>query len=73
MLQDPPFTMLNEAAIAAAELKHDPFDYCYMDQAIDQSHKREVLADAPTIPYRGSYALGSLRYGPSSTRACRIF
>ena len=64
MLQDAPFTMLNEAAIAAAELKHDPFDYCYTDQAIDQSHKNEVLADAPTIPYRGSYALGSLRYGP---------
>ena len=64
MLNDAPFTMLNEDAIAAAELHRDPFDYCYTDQAFSQSLKKDVLADAPVIPYRGSYALSSLRYGP---------
>lgn len=65
MLDDAPLTMLNEAAIKAAGLRNDPYDFCYVDNAIAASHKREVLADAPVIPDRGSYALPSLRYGPA--------
>jgi hypothetical protein len=44
-----PFKMLNEAAIAAAELHRAPYDYCYVNGVMDPSHKDEVLADAPTI------------------------
>ncbi len=64
MSTDAPFLMLNEAAIKAAVLNRDPYDYTYVDNVIDDSLKAETLADAPEIPDRGSYALPSLRYGP---------
>ena len=57
------FVMLDEAAIRAAPLRTDPFDFSYVAQAIDGCHRSEVLTDAPVIPHRGSYALSSLRYG----------
>ena len=60
----PPFAMLDEAAIAAAELHHDPYDYSYVPQALPPSLKDEVLAHAPQIPDRGSYGLPDLQYGP---------
>lgn len=63
--QQPPFAMLNEAAIAAASLRHDPYDFAFVDQAIDPDLKTKVLSDAPKIPDRGSYALPDLRYGPA--------
>ena len=59
-----PFNLINEAAIAAAELRRDPYDYCYVEGVMDPSRKDEVLADAPTIAWRGSYALPDLKYGP---------
>ena len=59
-----PLTMLDEEAIAAAELRRDPYDFAFVDQAIDPTLKDAVLADVPDIPHRGSYALPSLRYGP---------
>ena len=71
MLQDVPLTMLDEAAIKAVELRHDPFDFAYVDHAFDDSHKSEVLADAPEIRHRGSYALSSLRYGPKFSACVR--
>lgn len=61
---DTPFSLLDESAIAAAELRHDPYDFAFVDQAIGPRFKDEVLADAPQIPDRGSYGLPSLRYGP---------
>lgn len=61
---DAPFLMLNEEAIAAAKLVRDPYDFVYAEQTINPNLKKEVLADAPVIPDRGSYALPSLRYGP---------
>lgn len=61
---DLPFSMLDEAAIATADLRHDPYDYAFVDQAISPRFKDEILADAPSIPHRGSYGLPSLRYGP---------
>jgi SM-20-related protein len=61
--QDLPFSMLDETAIAAADLRRDPYDYAFVDQAIGLQHKDAVLADAPSIPHRGSYGLPSLRYG----------
>lgn len=64
MSDDTPLLMFDEAAIKAAELRRDPYDFAFVDQAISDSKKTEVLADAPAIPDRGSYALPSLRYGP---------
>lgn len=61
---DAPFSLLDEASIAAAELRHDPYDFAFVDHAINPRFKDEVLADAPRIPDRGSYGLPSLRYGP---------
>ncbi|MDA8253685.1 MAG: 2OG-Fe(II) oxygenase [Rhodospirillales bacterium] len=61
---EPPFTMLDEAAIAAAELRRDPYDFAFVEQAMPPRLKEEVLADAPTIPDRGSYALPDLNMGP---------
>lgn len=71
MLDDAPFSILDEAAIKASELRRDPFDFAFVDQAIDNRHKGEVLEDAPEIPYRGSYALPSLRYGPKFSECVR--
>ena len=64
MLEETRLTMFDEEAIRAAELRRDPYDYAYVEQAIDPKWKDEVLADAPEIPHRGSYALPSLKYGP---------
>ncbi|PPQ29147.1 2OG-Fe(II) oxygenase [Rhodopila globiformis] len=59
-----PLKMIDEAAVAAGVLRHDPYDYCYIDHALPERLKEEVLADAPTIPDRGSYALPDLVRGP---------
>ena len=61
---DPPFFLLDEAAIAASELHRKPYDYTFVDQAMVASEREAVLADVPEIPYRGSYALPDLKYGP---------
>ena len=61
---DSSFTLLDEAAISAADLRSDPFDFCFVEHAIPESHKHSVLADAPVIPTHGSYGLPNLRYGP---------
>jgi len=60
---DAPLQMLDEAAIAAAELRHDPYDFSFVEHALAPSLKEEVLADAPKIPDRGSYGLPDLKYG----------
>lgn len=64
MVDDAPFLMLDEAAIRAAPLRRDPYDYAFVDEAISKIHRETALADAPVIPDRGSYALPGLRYGP---------
>jgi len=64
MSEDAPLKMYDEEAIRAAELRRDPYDYAFVDNAIDPKWKDEVMADLPDIPYRGSYALPSLNYGP---------
>ena len=68
---DPPFNLLNEEAIAAAELRRDPYDYCFVDDAIPAVHKEEVLKDAHVIPTHGSFGLPSLRYGPGFNAAIK--
>ncbi len=61
---DAPLTMLDEQAIAAAELRHDPYDFAFVEHAMPERLKDAVLADAPKIPDRGSYGLPDLHYGP---------
>ncbi|MEI6984624.1 MAG: 2OG-Fe(II) oxygenase [Rhodospirillaceae bacterium] len=61
---DPQFKMLDEAAIAAAQLNRKPYDYAFVEQAIPLKFKDEVLADVPRIPDRGSYGVPNLHYGP---------
>jgi SM-20-related protein len=61
---DPPFTYLDEAALTAAEPRHDPYDYAFADQAIPLTYKEAIIADAPVIPHRGTYGIPNLRYGP---------
>ena len=63
MLEDPPLKMFDEDAIRIAELRRDPYDFAFVEHAIDVRRKSEVLADAPDIPHRGSYALANLSYG----------
>jgi SM-20-related protein len=63
MLEQTGLSFLNEEAIKAAELRRDPYDYAFVEHAIDEKFKDEVLADAPEIPQRGSYALPNLKYG----------
>lgn len=63
MTQSQPFNYLDEAAIAAAELQRDPYDYAFVDQVIAPQYKADVLKDAPAIPFRGSYAVPHLDYG----------
>jgi len=70
MVEDAPLKMFNESAIRAAELRRDPYDYAFVEQAIDESLKREVLADAPKIPYGGSYTPHSLNM-QEVRRLCR--
>lgn len=62
---DHPFAILDEDAIASADRQRDPYDFAFVDQAIKPSLKEKVLADAPEIPWRGSYAMRQLDYGPS--------
>jgi len=58
------FKMLDAAAIAASAMRHDPYDFSFVDQALRPDDKNAILADAPEIPERGSYGLPALRYGP---------
>jgi hypothetical protein len=71
MSDDMPFSMLNEAAIRTAPLRRDPYDFAFVEEAIDIRHRDEILRDVPEIPYRGSYAIASLRYGPQFAACVR--
>ena len=62
--QTAPLRMIDEAAVAAARLNTDPYDYAYVEQALPARFKEDVLADAPSIPDRGSYGLPDLHHGP---------
>jgi hypothetical protein len=61
---DAPLEMIDEAAVAAAELRHEPYDFSFVEHALPQRLKEQVLADAPVIPDRGSYGLPDLHHGP---------
>lgn len=60
---DAKFNYLDEQAIGAAELRTDPYDFAFVDHAIDLRYKDEVLKDAPVIPFRGSYAIPHMSFG----------
>ncbi len=56
---DPPFNYLDEKAIERLEIKKEPYEWGYIPDAIPNIHLDKVLADAPTIPTRGSYPIVS--------------
>lgn len=58
------FTYLDESAINASTLNTEPYEYTFIPNAIPSHFMDEVLADAPTIPDRGSYGLPDLKRGP---------
>jgi SM-20-related protein len=60
---DAPLSMLDEAAIAAAALRRDPYDFAFVEHALPARLKDQVLEDAPRIPDRGSYGLPDLDFG----------
>ena len=62
---DEPFAVLDEAALEAMEVRHDPYDYAFIDQALPMARRDEILADCPVIPHRGTYGVPNLRYGAS--------
>jgi hypothetical protein len=61
---DQPFSVLDESALAAMEVRHEPYDYAFVDQVMPASMREEILSDAPIIPHRGTYGIPNLRYGP---------
>jgi hypothetical protein len=61
---DQPFSVLDESVLAAMEVRHDPYDYAFVENVMPASKKEEILADAPVIPHRGTYGVPNLRYGP---------
>ncbi len=65
---DKDFIYLDEAAIAAAVPRTDPYDYAFVEQAIAPVHQAAVIDDAPRIPHRGTYGIPNLRYGPAFDR-----
>ncbi len=61
---DAPLELIDEAAVAAADLRHEPYDFAFVEHALPERLKEEVLGDAPRIPDRGSYGLPDLQHGP---------
>ena len=61
---DQPFSVLDESVLAAMEVRHDPYDYAFVENVMPASMKEEILADSPVIPHRGTYGVPNLRYGP---------
>lgn len=61
---DQPFSVLDESILAAMEVRHDPYDYAFVDNVMPASMKEEIIADSPVIPHRGTYGVPNLRYGP---------
>jgi len=62
---DEPFQVLDEAALEAMEVRHDPYDYAFIEGVLPMARRDEILADCPVIPHRGTYGVPNLRYGPS--------
>ena len=61
---DQPFSVLDESVLAAMEVRHDPYDYAFVENVMPPSMKEEIIADSPVIPHRGTYGVPNLRYGP---------
>ncbi|MDR3423688.1 MAG: 2OG-Fe(II) oxygenase [Alphaproteobacteria bacterium] len=61
--EESPFAYLDEAAIAAAPVNAEPYEWTFIPKAIPTYYVDEVLSDAPHIPDRGNYGLPNLKYG----------
>mgnify|MGYP001553454327 CR=1 FL=1 len=49
---DAPRARREEASSAAADVRHEPYDFAFVEHALTPVLKDKVLADAPTIPDR---------------------
>jgi hypothetical protein len=58
-MSDAPFNYLDEEAIKGIKINTDPYEWGYIPNAIPNIYLDKVLADAPTIPTRGSYPMKS--------------
>jgi SM-20-related protein len=61
---DQPFSVFDKSVLAAMEVRHQPYDYAFVENVMPAGLKEEILADAPVIPHRGTYGTPNLRYGP---------
>ncbi len=50
---EPVFAAPDEAAISAAELRDDRYDFAFAEHALPDYRKSAVRADAPQIPHHG--------------------
>jgi SM-20-related protein len=57
-------SMLNLAAVDRAELKHEPFDFLVVRDAIEPEMLEALNLDYPQIDKPANYAPEDLRYGP---------
>jgi hypothetical protein len=57
--------MLNLAALRAATVAHDPFEYTIVDDFVPAEAIEGVSRDYPKIANTGSFPLPDLTYGPS--------
>ena len=62
---DEPFAVLDEAVLKGMEVRHDPYDYAFVENVMPMARRDEILADCPVIPHRGTYGVPNLHYGPN--------
>ena len=73
-----PFNYIDKDAVLKMKMNTDPYDWGYIPDAVPNIYLDKVLADAPTIPTRGSYPIKSyfglpaLKYGPEFKRLLMI-
>jgi hypothetical protein len=63
---DQPFSVLNESVLAGMEVRHDPYDYAFVENAMPASMKEEILANGRSFPVEGPTAVPIFAMAPSS-------
>lgn len=54
--------------INAARLNREPFDYMFVEEAVDPADLADIVRDFPEIPAGGSFDVGTLQSGPAFRR-----
>ena len=66
------FKYLDDDAIEKLAMRSSPYEWGYIDDAIPQKFKEELLSDAPIITTRGSYGIRSY-FGMPHLKYCPHF